>query len=49
MAKTSGMQISVTDEERAKINKLQELLGISRKAVIMSLVNERLAKMKAKK
>lgn len=42
MAKT-GMNIAVTDEERGKINRLRELLGLNnQKAAIMVAVNKML-------
>lgn len=42
MAKTSGMAISVTDEERERLVRLCEKEGRSRKAQIMWLVDRRL-------
>lgn len=40
MAKTSGMSINVTDEERRLVTLLQEETGLGRKALFMSLVRK---------
>lgn len=45
MAKTSGLSINVTPEERAKITKLADLSGIeNRKSLFMMLVTQELRK-----
>lgn len=45
--KTSGMSMSVTDDERDLMNELQELTGhVNRKPMIMNLVRKELASIK---
>lgn len=46
MAKTSGMSISITDEERALIVEAEQITGLGRKALIMSLIREKLNSLK---
>jgi len=46
MAKSSGMGISVTKEERALVQEAQDLTGLGRKPLIMMLIKEKLAKLK---
>ena len=48
MSKTSGMSINVTEEERALVAEAEKLTGLSRKALIMSLVREKLIALKGK-
>lgn len=46
MGKTSGMSINVTDEERALVVEAEKLTGLGRKALLLSLVREKLLKLK---
>jgi hypothetical protein len=46
MAETSGMSVNVTKKERDLIVEAEEITGLSRKALIMSLVREKLNKLK---
>lgn len=48
VAKTSGMSISVTDDERALIVEAEKLTGLGRKALIINLVREKLLSIKGK-
>lgn len=49
MAKTSGMAISVTEEEREKITRLCAAEGRSRKGMIMHLVDQRLLELEKRR
>lgn len=48
MANTSGLSINVTDEERALVVEAEKLTGLSRKALILSLVREKILHLKGK-
>lgn len=48
MAQTSGMSINVTKEERAMVAEAEKLTGLGRKALIMSLIREKLIALKGK-
>jgi len=43
--KTSGMSISVTDDERRVITEVESLTGLKRKALIMSLIRAELRRL----
>lgn len=48
MAKTSGMSVNVTEEERALVAEAEKLTGLSRKSLILTLVREKLIALKGK-